>query len=457
MSDLAVPAATPAAGPHRVDTTASSTASGLAAQAARAQHPSNGAPGVVADRDLLSVLASDQRRRTAVVEIVVPVYNEAAGIEASIRRLHAYLTDEFPLPWLITVADNASTDRTWPIACRLAYDLEGVQGVHLEAKGRGRALRAAWTASPAPVVAYMDVDLSTDLDALLPLVAPLVSGHSDVAIGTRLAAASRIVRGPKREAISRSYNLLLRATLHNGFSDAQCGFKAVRSDVARALLPLVEDQGWFFDTELLVLAEANGLRIHEVPVDWVDDPDSRVDVVSTARDDLLGIWRMLKRTARGEVTLTAGLPAPTPSGLDAARPSLAAQLVRFASIGLVSTIVFAVLFALLAGPLGAVGALFVAFGLCSVVNTAANRRLTFSLSGRSERRRHVLAGAAVAAFPLVLDLAALGVLAAAGVTGLGAQLLVLTVVNGVAAVARFLLLRRWVFRPAGAAAIPTDR
>ena len=453
MSDLAVPATTP----RHVDTPASSTASGRVAQAARAHHPSSGGPGVVADRDLLSVLAGDQRRRTAAVEIVVPVHNEEAGLEASIRRLHAYLTDEFPLPWLITVADNASTDRTWPIACRLAYELDGVQGVHLEAKGRGRALRAAWTASPAPVVAYMDVDLPTDLDALLPLVAPLVSGHSDVAIGTRLAAASRIVRGPKREAISRSYNLLLRATLHNGFSDAQCGFKAVRRDVARALLPLVEDQGWFFDTELLVLAEANGLRIHEVPVDWVDDPDSRVDVVSTARDDLLGIWRMLKRTARGEVTLTAGLPAPTPSGIDAARPSLAAQLVRFASIGLVSTMVFAVLFALLVGPLGAVGALLVAFGLCSVVNTAANRRLTFSLTGRSERSRHVLAGAAAAALPLALDLAALGVLATVGVNSLTTQLVVLTLVNGVAAVARFLLLRRWVFRPSDAAVIPVGR
>lgn len=405
-------------------------------------------PGPRARRDQLSVLAGDERRSAAAVEVVVPVYNEATDLEASIRRLHAYLSDRFPLAWLITVADNASTDRTWPLACRLAYELEGVQGLRLETKGRGRALRAAWTASPAPVVAYMDVDLSTDLDALLPLVAPLVSGHSDVAIGTRLASASRIVRGPKREAISRSYNLLLRATLHNGFSDAQCGFKAVRRDVARALLPLVEDQGWFFDTELLVLAEANGLRIHEVPVDWVDDPDSRVDVVSTARDDLLGIWRMLKRMTRGEVTATAGLPAPMPSGLDAARPTLAAQSVRFASIGLVSTVVFAVLYALLFGVLGAVAALVVAFGLCSVVNTAANRRLTFALRGRSERSRHVLAGAAVAGFPLVLDLAALGLLAAAGVTSLGPQLVVLTLVNGVAAVARFLLLRRWVFRPA---------
>src|SRR5438093_13495930 len=144
----------------------------------------------------------------------------------------------------------------------------------------------------------MDVDLSTDLCALLPPVAPLLSGHRDVAIGTRLASGARVVRGPKRELISRSYNLILRTTLRANFSDAQCGFKAMRADVARALLPLVEDEGWFFDTEVLVLAERNGLRIHEVPVDWVDDPDSRVDVAATAKADLLGIWRLLRQDRR---------------------------------------------------------------------------------------------------------------------------------------------------------------
>ena len=152
--------------------------------------------------------------------------------------------------------------------------------VHLPQKGRGRALAAVWSTSDAPVLAYMDVDLSTDLGGLLPLVAPLISGHSDVAIGSRLARGARVVRGPKREFISRCYNLLLRTVLHVRFSDAQCGFKAVRRDAAEQLLPLVEDTGWFFDTELLVLAERAGLRIHEVPVDWVDDPDSRVDIVA---------------------------------------------------------------------------------------------------------------------------------------------------------------------------------
>jgi len=249
---------------------------------------------------LLSFEAPTVRPDVADVEIVVPVYNEEAGLEASVLRLQRYLTERFPLSWRITIADNASVDATWGIACRLARDVPGVRAVHLPEKGRGGALRAVWSTSPSPVVAYMDVDLSTDLDALLPLVAPLLSGHSDVAIGTRLARGSRVVRGPKREAISRSYNLLLKAALGNGFSDAQCGFKAVRSDVARALLPLVEDNSWFFDTELLALAEHNGLRIHEVAVDWVDDPDSRVDIAATAKDDLKGLWRLRRRFARGE-------------------------------------------------------------------------------------------------------------------------------------------------------------
>jgi len=385
--------------------------------------------------------------RMAVVEIVIPVHNEEAALERSIRRLHSYLSARFPLSWLVTIADNASTDRTWGRACRLAQELGNVRAVHLDELGRGRALRAVWSASRAPVVAYMDVDLSTDLDALLPLVAPLVTAHSDLAIGTRLAPGARVVRGPRREAISRSYNLLIKATLRSGFSDAQCGFKAIRTEVAHALLPMVEDQGWFFDTELLVLAEHNGLRIHEVPVDWVDDPDSRVDVVSTARADLRGIWRVLGRLARGHPSLsTASLP-----WADAFAPGLGSQVVRFASIGLMSTVVFALLFAFFVEPLGAFRADVVALGVCSVANTAANRRLTFALRGRTGRVCHLAAGAALATLPFGLTLTTLAVLAALGVSSLAAQLAALTLANAGATCARFVLLRGWVFRPAQAA------
>ncbi|HEX3751558.1 MAG TPA: dolichyl-phosphate beta-glucosyltransferase, partial [Streptosporangiaceae bacterium] len=216
------------------------------------------------------------------VDIVVPVKNEERDLGPSVRRLSRFLREEFPFSARITIADNGSTDHTWSVATELSQELPGVSAVHMDQSGRGRALRAIWSGSDADVLAYMDVDLSTDLNALLPLVAPLLSGHSDVAIGTRLARGSRVVRGPRREVISRSYNLLLRASLGAEFSDAQCGFKAIRRDQARALLPLTEDTGWFFDTELLVLAERAGLRIHEVPVDWIDDTDSRVDIVATA-------------------------------------------------------------------------------------------------------------------------------------------------------------------------------
>jgi putative flippase GtrA len=378
---------------------------------------------------------------TTQVEIVVPVHDEERDLERSIRALHGYLTDRFTVTWAITVVDNASTDSTWTIAQRLAATLPGVRALHLDQKGRGRALRAAWTASRAAAVAYMDVDLSTDLDALLPLIAPLLSGHSDVAIGTRLASNARVVRGPKRELISRGYNLILRTTLRAGFSDAQCGFKAIRADVAHELLPLVEDQGWFFDTELLVLAEHNGLRIHEVPVDWVDDPISRVDLVRTATDDLRGVWRMIRRFARGDGEL------PRARGGAAVDRGLAPQLVRFVSIGVVSTVVFAALFALLDRPLGAVGADVVALLVCALANTAANRRLTFALRGRAGRVRHYAAGTALGLLPLGVTLAALGLLAAAGATSLPVALVTLTAVNLLATAARFLLLRNWVFRP----------
>src|SRR6204780_4881950 len=235
------------------------------------------------------------------VEMLVPVPNEERDLGPSVRRIEAYLRTRFPFTARITIADNGSTDGTWAVALALASELDAVRAIRLEQPGRGRALRSVWQASDADVLAYMDVDLSTDLNALLPLVAPLLSGHSDVAIGTRLARGSRVIRGPQREMISRGYNLLLHASLGTGFSDAQCGFKAIRREQARVLLPLTEDTSWFFDTELLVLAERAGLRIHEIPVDWVDDLDSRVDITATALADLRGMMRLGRGFARGSI------------------------------------------------------------------------------------------------------------------------------------------------------------
>src|SRR5207237_5386864 len=239
----------------------------------------------------------------------------------------------FPFTWRTANAATAGTDGTLQAAMRLSRTRRGIRVVHLDQKGRGRALRAAWSRSDAAVVAYMDVDLSTDLHALLPLVAPILSGHSDLAIGTRLTHSSRVIRGLKRELISRCYNRLLRLVLRTRFSDAQCGFKAMRAERARELLPLVEDEGWFFDSELLVVAERAGLRIHEVPVDWVDDPDSRVDIVSTAAADLKGIWRLTRALGSGRLPLATlrdqlGRDPVPVAGVPA---GLTGQLIRFAA------------------------------------------------------------------------------------------------------------------------------
>jgi glycosyltransferase involved in cell wall biosynthesis len=234
------------------------------------------------------------------VQIVIPVYNEQRALRASVRRLHDYLTQQFDFAFEITIADNASTDATARIARSLARAIPEVRVLRLERKGRGRALRAAWSRSEADVVAYMDVDLSTDLAALPELLVPLLAGRADVAIGSRLAAGAQTTRGIKREFISRGYNLLLRALLRVGFSDAQCGFKAARREVAQVLLAEIEDNDWFFDTELLYRAEQRGLEIHEVPVHWVDDPDSRVAILATARADLEGIRRLRGDRARWE-------------------------------------------------------------------------------------------------------------------------------------------------------------
>ncbi|MEV6515735.1 dolichyl-phosphate beta-glucosyltransferase [Micromonospora chalcea] len=382
---------------------------------------------------------------SAVLDVVVPVYNEEADLGPCVRRLHEHLTAHFPYPFRITVADNASVDGTPAVARALADELPGVGVLRLDEKGRGRALHAAWSASPAPVLAYMDVDLSTDLAALLPLVAPLISGHSDLAIGTRLARTSRVVRGAKREVISRGYNLLLRGTLAARFSDAQCGFKAIRADVAAELLPLVRDTGWFFDTELLVLAQRAGLRIHEVPVDWVDDPDSRVDIVATALADLRGIGRLGRALVTGALPL-AQLRAqlgrgPLPAPPARVPPGLPRQLVRFAAVGVASTLAYLLLFLLARGPLGAQPANLLALLLTAVANTAANRRLTFGVSGRRHAGRHHLQGLLAFALGLALTSGSLATLHATTTPARLLELTVLVVANLAATALRFLLLR----------------
>ena len=251
------------------------------------------------------------RRRDALpfsqvtVDIVIPVYNEEAALPKSVATLRDYLNTYFPYEWRVIIANNASTDNTLAVAQEFAAADPHVSVLHLDRKGRGRALKAAWLASEADVVSYMDVDLSTNLQSFLPLIAPLATGHSDVAIGSRLLKGAVVTRQWKREIISRCYNFLIKLFFRNRFSDAQCGFKAVKRSVARQLLPEVENNEWFFDTELLLLAEEAGLRVYEVPVDWIEDLDSRVKIVSTATEDIKGLLRVRARRLRQRRILAA--------------------------------------------------------------------------------------------------------------------------------------------------------
>jgi putative flippase GtrA len=377
------------------------------------------------------------------VEVVVPVYNEAPTLEASVTQLRRYLDESFPFRTVITIVDNGSTDGTALVARRLAATIGGVQALILDRKGRGYALRTAWSASRADVVAYMDVDLSTSLPALLPLVGSVLSGHSDLAVGTRLARGSRTLRGPKRELISRGYGHLVRFALRSRVSDFQCGFKAMRRERALQVLPLVDDNEWFFDTELIVTAERLGVRIAETPVEWTDDPDSSVDITQTACDDLRGIWRMVRPRV-----------AVSPQTTDASGPGHASsdQLLSFAGVGILSTVSYLLLFAAAWSPLGPWLANAAALALCTLANTTWHRSLArrspADVGGMAGRPSFVTVVAALYGVSLLATTGAIAVANLVAGPSLVGDAAAATLACCGAALLRFSLLRGWAFRPA---------
>ncbi|MSP22663.1 MAG: glycosyltransferase family 2 protein [Dehalococcoidia bacterium] len=243
----------------------------------------------------------------ATVDMILPVYNEERELEQSVRTVLRWFEDHPEHQWRVVVADNASTDGTLAIARRLEEELPGrVVALHIPTKGRGIALRTAWLTTEADVCAYMDVDLATDLSAIPALVDPIARGEVDLAYGTRLHRLSQTTRGLKREFISRTYITILKVAAGLRVSDAQCGFKAISRQAARELVPLVKDTQWFFDSELLLIAQKNGYRLREVPVKWTDDQDTRVRIVKTAMEDLHGVWR-LRRGGIPRVVRTPGV------------------------------------------------------------------------------------------------------------------------------------------------------
>ncbi|MYM18469.1 glycosyltransferase [Brevibacterium sp. 5221] len=380
-------------------------------------------------------------RTATTVDLVVPVFNEEAQLVASVDRLLA-ATAHSPHAVTIVIADNASTDDTPVLASHLATSRERVRWVRLGLKGRGRALKQVWSDSSADVVAYTDVDLATDVRLLDPMIAVLASGHSDVAIASRLRRDARVERGAKREIISRCYNRLLRGFLDVNYSDAQCGFKAMSRRAADAVLPHVEDTGWFFDTEVLTLAQWSGLRIHEFAADWTDDPDSSVDVVRTALDDLHGMWRMRRELRRNTVPLEriAALVGRPP-----AVPNTGTQLLHFVDVGILCTVVYSLGFLVLGHlmPLGAAN--LTALLGSAILNTALNRRYSFGAQNPRNTLGHHIKGLAVFALCWALTSAAIALTAGQPTIWV---LVAVTGANVLATVVRFALQRLWVFADA---------
>ena len=229
------------------------------------------------------------------LDITVPVYNAEDALSAAITELVRFLRDGSSWRYEVVIVNNGSTDRTLQVSRNLERQYDAVHVMHLDEKGRGRAIRASWEQSSADILCYMDVDLSTDLGALPALIEPLACGQCDIATGSRLLKPRLTTRCFKREVISRLYNVLVKSILQTGFSDAQCGFKAITKSAALKLLPLVEDNDWFFDTELLVLAEKLGYRIFDLPVRWTQGPSSTVRIWRTAFDDIKGLIRLKRR------------------------------------------------------------------------------------------------------------------------------------------------------------------
>ncbi len=228
------------------------------------------------------------------VDVVIPVYNEERALPETISTLRNFLSEpSFPYVWRIVIADNASIDSTPEVARRLAEEAgDEVEYVRIEQKGRGRAVKRTWLESPMDIVSYMDVDLSTGLDAFPALIRAIAEEGYDLATGSRLHRRSKLKRSLKREVLSKGYNLLIKAMFQTRFSDAQCGFKAVSREVAQRVVPMIRDNNWFFDTELLILAEKMGYRIRDIPITWIEDSDTRVKIAATVEEDLRGLWRL---------------------------------------------------------------------------------------------------------------------------------------------------------------------
>ena len=235
--------------------------------------------------------SNDSQNKRPSALVVLPVYNEEKAVRKGVETLVSFLNKHERYTWKVAISDNNSNDRTAEISRELELENPIVSYLHIPQKGRGIALRTAWEQADTDYVSYMDIDLSTGLDALIKAIDALAGG-ADIAVGTRLAKESNTTRCLKREFISRSYNIVIKMSLGTHFNDAHCGFKTGRREVVQKMLPYIEDNEWFFDTEFLFYGEKLGYKIVEIPVTWVEDPDTKAKIFKDAYDDIRGLYRL---------------------------------------------------------------------------------------------------------------------------------------------------------------------
>lgn len=291
------------------------------------------------------------------VLLVIPIYNEEKIIENTVRETIKYLNENTKYSYILVVADNASTDSSPEIVKNLQKEIPFLEYVRLPKKGRGLALHTVWKDFNAEVVAYMDADLSSPLTSLPNIIDPILNNESDVTFGSRLLPPGQAInRKGKRELTSQGYNFLLQFILGATFKDAQCGFKAISKEKFNQVEEEIKNQNWFYDTELLLISQYKGLRLKEVPITWVDDPDSSVKVFKTIVENLKEMGRVYF-TYRPE--------------------SVFIKLFKFAIIGVLSTVGTALLFFLLRFVLDPQLANIVSLSTATILNTIANKRFAF--------------------------------------------------------------------------------
>ncbi len=231
--------------------------------------------------------------------IVLPTYNEENILQKNVLKVRKFCQDNLRnFDWQILIADNGSTDKTPKLAQELSHEYSRIDYFHTSQKGRGAALKIAWNKNNylADIYLYMDIDLATDLNHLPQLIASIIQEGYDLTIGSRLQKESKTERSFLREFISRFYNLLLKIFFGLKIKDYQCGFKAVNQKIVEKIVPLIKNNNWFFDTELIILSHKNNYKIKEIPVKWVEKRDkkrkSKVKIIKTAWEDIKGIIRL---------------------------------------------------------------------------------------------------------------------------------------------------------------------